>query len=346
MRHNYIFILLFFIACSACENSSTSINSFDLIEKIVDYDSIYSDKSEPMGIITDIEIADNTLITKHMDDKYSFSFIDVNRKELLHRWGIQGEGPNEYIQLGLGFTISESQIVFLDEAKKEINYISISDILNKNDNLNIARESYPYTVDFRPQRLNIINDKKVVVGSFKEGRFGILDSKNTIVSYPSSYPFDYDEIKGIYRGSVFQTNIKSNSKQCKFVVSTLASDIFEIYQISDSGISKTYISSFNHIPQIWKKGDRYTVDGEKSIAGLMKAAVSEDLICFTYSSQSYNEASRSDKVSNEILCFNWNGEKIKKYILPFSISHFCIDKNYIYGVRYNYDETIFYRFKL
>ena len=85
---------------------------------------------------------------------------------------------------------------------------------------------------------------------------------------------------------------------------------------------------------------------DESIAGLMKMAVSDEMICFTYSAESYAKANKAGFISNEILCFNWKGEKIKKYLLPFPISTFCVDKHFIYGVRYIDDESIIYRFKL
>ena len=75
-------------------------------------------------------------------------------------------------------------------------------------------------------------------------------------------------------------------------------------------------------------------------------AVSDEMICFTYSAESYAKANKAGFISNEILCFNWKGEKIKKYLLPFPISTFCGDKHFIYGVRYIDDESIIYRFKL
>ena len=95
-----------------------------------------------------------------------------------------------------------------------------------------------------------------------------------------------------------------------------------------------------------ERAGRYGIRINESIAGLMKMAVSDEMICFTYSAESYAKANKAGFISNEILCFNWKGEKIKKYLLPFPISTFCVDKHFIYGVRYIDDESIIYRFKL
>lgn len=347
MKKNYTFTLLFSIVLfSACEKSDTSLDSFAIVDKIVNYDSLWSDKHALVGAITDIEIVDSVLIAEHMNDEYNYSFINASDGKLLRRWGRIGDAPGEYIDFGSDFTISDSRLVFLERAKKEINYVSISDILKGSDSLSVIKESYPYTADFRPGRMRILNDKKIFLGSFKKGRLGVLDSKNEIVDSSSDYPFDCGVVTGIYRGSVFQGKMKSNNKQSKFVVSTFSSDIFEIYQNSGSGIHRVYVSHFDYIPQVWEKGGRYTTDDAKNIAGLMKIAVSDDLICFTYSLLNRDEMLGLGSVSDEILCFDWNGEKVKKYILPFPVSAFCLDKHYIYGVRNYNDEIIIYRFNL
>lgn len=344
MKQVYISIFLFLTICNACKK--TDISSFDTVEEIVEFDSIYSDKSNPLGAITNIEIIDSIIVTKHANDEYYFSFIDAKKGEMIRRIGKNGRGPGEYVQVGSGFTIFESQFIFLDEAAKEIIYMSIPDIIHKKDSIEVKKESYPYTTDFRPRHMNIINNKKIVIGSFKEGRFGVLDSNNMIIKNSSNYPFRTNGIEGIYRGSVFQCKINSNNQKDRFVISTLSSDIFEIYEVTKSNVNRIYISPFNYIPPVKERGGRIGIDLSKSIAGLSNLSVSEDFICFTYSSESHNQAKKSSFASNEILCFNWDGKKVKKYILPFSIHKFCINKNFIYGVGYKNDETIIYRFKL
>lgn len=346
MKNNLILLALLFITIVACKQSDVSIDAFDKVSEITVYDSIYSDKEDVLGAITDIEIYKDMLITKHARDEYSFSFISVENGKLIRRWGKIGEGRDEFLDFGSGFTIKDSLLVFLERNKKSINYVSIADILNGGSITNIVKENYPYNVDFRPIRFCFLDNQKVGVGAFKEGRFGVLDSNNNIVDCYFDYPFDCGIVEGLYRGSVFQCDIKSNKKRDMFAISTYVSDVFEIYQVSDDGIHRTFVSPFENEPKIWEKGGRLAIDYDNSIAGLMKMAVSDDLICFTYSALSYTEAAAMDITSKEILCFNWKGEKVRKYILPFPISNFCVDKHYIYGVRYLDDQIVIYRFRL
>ena len=160
-------ILLFLIICDACKRSD--IDVFDIVEEITDYDSVYSDKNDVFNRITDMAILDNVLITKHMNDTYHFSFIDVNGKKIIKRLGKRGRGPGEYLQIGTGFTVCGSKLFFLDAMQKEINYVSISDVIENKIPYHIEKEAYPYTVDFRPRHMDVINHVKVAVGSLKKG---------------------------------------------------------------------------------------------------------------------------------------------------------------------------------
>ncbi len=54
---------------------------------------------------------------------------------------------------------------------------------------------------------------------------------------------------------------------------------------------------------IRERAGRYGIRINESIAGLMKMAVSDEMICFTYSAESYAKANKAGFISNEILCF-------------------------------------------
>lgn len=159
-------------------------------------------------------------------------------------------------------------------------------------------------------------------------------------------PFDAGEVSGLEKGTVFGGILKANSKQSKFVLSIRASDVFEIYRVSDDGINRVYVSPFKHIPKTWKKGGGHAIDYNQSIGGIKNIAVSDDLICFSLFLQNYNEAAKTDFASNELFCFDWDGNKVKKYVLPFPIDNFCIDGTHIYGVRNFEDKIIIYRFNM
>ncbi|MDR0699049.1 MAG: TolB-like 6-bladed beta-propeller domain-containing protein, partial [Tannerella sp.] len=249
MKKGIYFIFSIFILCNACKKQNEDINYFSDVKKITEYDSIYSDKDNEVAGIIGLNKYQNVLIADNRTTDYFFSFYDIEKGVYLGSWGKRGQGPDDFIEAG-GVAIVDSQLVFTHTAKKEIIYVSIESILNKEENINVRRESYPHTAEFAPFYFSIMNNKKIALGIFKKGRFGVLDAENNIIDSPSDYPFNYEEVPGIYRGIVFQSRMKSNIEQSKFVISTFSSDIFEIYQITDTGIVRTYLSPFNHIPKI------------------------------------------------------------------------------------------------
>lgn len=343
----YFLLLILSAIHLSCEHQET-ISHFDVILEIDDYDSIlYSNKSLITSVI-DINIADSILIIKNMNNDHSFSFININNGQIVCNWGAVGKGPYEYLSISNKFSIANNRFIFLDINKKEVNSVLISDIINIHDTIDIVKETIPYDVDFRPRYLNILKNHKILIGSFNEKRFGVLDETNNIVESSYNYPFECDQIEDVYMGSVFQSQIESSMKQSRFVISTLSSDIFEIYEMTGSSIRRLYVSPFQYVPKTKSIPERkmFSVDYKNSIAGIMEMAVSDELICFTYSTQTYDDAAKRGLSSNEILCFDWSGNKIKKYILPCEVSSFCIDQTFIYGVRELEEEIIIYRFKM
>lgn len=78
MKNIYWSIICVISLCASCRQpDSEEIDSFEVVKNIVDFDSIYSDKNSPSGIITAIDIFGHIIITKHGDDEQFFSFIDV-----------------------------------------------------------------------------------------------------------------------------------------------------------------------------------------------------------------------------------------------------------------------------
>lgn len=237
-----LFWLLPFLSGCANKDTNVNIDVFDVVENITSYDSIFSDKQSPLGPVTDLRINHNVLVLAHMNDEFHFSFIDVADKKLLCRWGTIGNGPEEFVDFGSDFYIRDSLLIFSTFAHKEINYVNLNDILNQRPAIGIRTEKYPYTVDFRPRKICPVNNKKIVVGSLKNSLFGIIDGNGRIIEHAFDYPFSYEEIDGIFKGSVFQFFVAANSKENRFVLSILASDIFEIFQITGDKVSNVYIS--------------------------------------------------------------------------------------------------------
>jgi len=343
MKVRYLLLVCVYILCACNKENGSEVNSFADEKKIIKVDSIFADSEKPMGTIIGLKLWNDVLITKHYGDDFQYSFLDVKTGKLLARWGEIGEAPNEFIDFGMDFSVQDSLLVFSSAMKKELNYVSIPTILRGEGEVLVRKEPYPYTAGFRPLKIVPMGSVKIATGFFKEGLIGLLDNENNLLGTFSDYPFSCG-VDGIYKGTVYQSLIDTNGNRKRLVLSILCSDIFEIYEEESGRLVRKYVSPFSHIPQIREKEGRYGIDDTQSIAGISAISVTDDLIYLGYSPLVYCEAQKKDYTFDEILSFDWNGNKVKKYMLPFSVSSFCADEDCIYGVHSKDDEMIIYRF--
>lgn len=329
----------------SCTEKQEVFNDFPKVVELTEYENIYSDKEYAINTVTDMTVYNNILIAKHMNDEYAFSFIDLETQNVC-RWGEIGQGNGEFLDFGLEFSVRKDSLLFTELFQRSNNKVSINEILSNQKDIFIRRDSFPYTKDFRPSRFAYLGDVKIALGSFVGSRLGLLDGTNQIINSNVEYPFQCEEIPPLYRGSVYQGSLRSNEKRHRFVISTFSSDIFEIYQLADGIVKPIFVYPFNELPPFKQRGDRYGIDNQKSIAGITYMATNDEYICFKFSSGNRLEDMKRGFESNEILCFDWDGNKVKKLTLPFAVGVFCLDKEYLYAVRSFNDENTIYRFKI
>lgn len=329
MKYCYIYLMLLLLIFSCNRKQENSIDKFDNIIDLSVSDSLFSDKESPMGTILSMKNWKNILITSHNADDYRYSFIDSKTGKLITRWGQKGNAPNEFIDFGSDFSIKDSLLVFQSSMKKSLNYVSIPAILRGEKEVLVKKEIYPYTAEFRPLRVVSMGGKKVATGLFKQGVIGVIDENNNIVGTYSDYPFP-NEMEGLYRGTAYQLAMSCNTYRQRLLVSVSHSDVFEIYELGTSGLHRVFVNDFKHVPVVQMHDGRVSKDDSKSIGGILGLFNTDNFIYFGYSHLSLKEVSLNDYTYDEILCFDWNGNKIKKYNLPFPVSTFCVIDNSLY----------------
>jgi hypothetical protein len=346
--------LIFFICISslfiACESRKEEKNkNFPKTINLVKYETILNDNNSIL-LGAHIEIIDSLAIIREYEGEYQFTFIDLKKKEVIKKWGQKGRGPNEFISLS-HYSVQDGELHFGDPVKKQTVSIAIDSILKK-ENPKLLFKPYPYTRDFRPNHMYKLNDKKLVLGSFNKGRIGLLDDQNSIMGTFGEYPFNNDpkvnEIRNFFKGSLYQGNLVVNPKNNKFCIINFASDAFEIFQYNDEKIEKVFTSDFSNVPLIKEiRKNVYVVNG-KSLAGLVDITATEEYIYISYSDKTLKENVLNSNESNEILCFDWEGNKIAKFKTAIPVSRIGASKDYLYGIHYDNDngKTIFLRYKL
>lgn len=91
---------------------------------------------------------------------------------------------------------------------------------------------------------------------------------------------------------------------------------------------------------------RYCIEHRNCLGGINGMSVNKDYIFLLFSGQSYNNYAEKGYTSNEILCYNWTGDKVKKYQLPFDVLYFCVDCERIYCIGEVKDYYVCYIFKI
>lgn len=68
-------VLLLPIILVACKNRTESAKGFKEVIELTDYQQIYSDAEQlPLGEVSSMLVYENTLVTKHVRDEFTFSF--------------------------------------------------------------------------------------------------------------------------------------------------------------------------------------------------------------------------------------------------------------------------------
>ena len=341
MKHVQFLIFAVILLAACGSPSQTGFDEFSEVVEVTAYDSLFSDKGgELMGTVSGMEIKNGLLVLAHSSDEYRYSFVDARSGRLLKRWGKTGQGPDEFATFGMGFVLGDSLLSFM--GNRTLNYVSVPDILSGRQPVGKTVAPCPYTVDFRPFSYHEAGGYKVFTGAFANGYLGVLGPDNAIVPQAFDYPFSTDPLEGIFRGSVYQGMVRANGARHRFVSILFRSDVFEIYEWGDGGICKVCTSPFRHVPQVMQRGTRYGLDGKNSIGGLRRVAVSDKWVCFQYSP----EKGTLSETYRDIYCYDWDGNKVKKYVLPFPVGLFCVDDEYLYAVRERDDYSVVCRFKL
>lgn len=95
-NYKVLLFLLLIVLCSSCNEKPVGVNSFDIVEKVVVYDSIFADKDVPLGSVRDMSIANNILVLRHIMMITNFRLLMLQKG----KWYLGG-GPLEKVLMNL-----------------------------------------------------------------------------------------------------------------------------------------------------------------------------------------------------------------------------------------------------
>lgn len=342
----FVLIIGVLMVGGGCKSHREMIDDFGDANEVCECELVFSEDDELFPSVVDIKVSDSLLVLSHPGGIRFFSFIGLDSGKLIAQWGIRGHGPGEYTGVDSRIQLFQDQLVFMDN-NKNVNIIEMASLLNDTKGVGGKREPYPYTRSFRPfSRIKILDDSlRICMGSFENGHFGLFDKHGVIVHHSFDYPFKDQNIQGLDLGTVYQGFIEPRPDGRRFVVAFVRSDCFEIFDNQGGMISLVYRNDYQSVPAVYKRpsSNRYSVDDDHSIAGITGLSVTDSLICIGYCGESLREHIKKGQKTSDILCFDWEGRKMKKIKLTTPVDYFCVDGNCIYGVEQG-DKMNVYKF--
>lgn len=338
----YLLFIIHILILAGCTsvNKKDDINYFDKTIVLKDMVEIFSDEEEPMGRISKICVSDNHLVVRNTGADNFFSLIDINNKSNVRKIIQRGRANNEFVSISRNFEVFDNRLIFLDDAKREINILLIDSLKSDQNNIVGDKVKYPYVNEFRPRDFVATKELLIFNGAFANSYIGSTYWNGKIVDNDTYFPFRFPDVSRLMHIAAVQTIMRSNINKSQVVVATRCSDLFEIYNITQNNIELKYMRNYTEIPVIKSSGGRIAINGNESINGIYALEVSEDFIYIMYSKEKLNQPANSDTTS-EILCFDWYGNKIAKYILPLVVNCFCVDNNHLYVVTVNESQLIY-----
>lgn len=326
MKRNNHYLLaclcLFVCSCSHSNRQCTAVPVSEAEKGEVVY--TYGSDNMIMGLY----LSDNDQIVALTLQEPFFSVIDVKTKSLQTSFGRKGRANGELLNAPFGVNYRGGELQFFSFSTKSMVYYSVPDG-------RFRSEMVPYQVSFRPTRAVEIDGAIIATGGLEQGRVAFVDTDRHI-SPIADYPFDIESVSGIYRGGLYQSDIYVAPNSPKFVVRTIASDCFEIYEMDGAGIRRVFVNEFKSPPVI--EGRR--INSKKCIAGHIRVYVDDDYIYLMLGEGCYQDASNAGLLSDIIHKYDWSGKFEGVINLPEKVGPFCVKDSILFGAVENPDRSV------
>lgn len=320
-------ILLIFVLFALCSCNAPDKTGFENYVRC-----IHDSECLSLGVdiqVKDMDIVGDELIVLSTRAPFIYKY-DMDSWMMSKSFGTVGRARNEFLSPPGPLNIRNGRLQYYDMLRKALNYVSLEtmeiEVYNR----------MPYTVDFRPTSVLDVDSNLIAGGYFSESRLGYMRD-GVISAEIFDYPYPTGDVEGIYRGTVYQSELKAPHTRNGLLVRTLCSDSFELYAIEEDSLVRTYVHQYNYLPKVVNFGGRFGVDFKKSVSGYIRSYVTDERIYLLWSDQVYSDVSANGLYSDIIHVFDWNGQNVENYALPYKIAAFCVSGSSIYAVR-EYDD--------
>ncbi|MDR1369654.1 MAG: TolB-like 6-bladed beta-propeller domain-containing protein [Dysgonamonadaceae bacterium] len=270
---------------------------------------------------------------------------DINQSELYHRYlirdnsfeilpgfGKQGEGPGEFFMpLSLHYANKKLSIFNRGLLRYQVlnNHCLMSLTVNSCIETKVIKDAFAFN-----ELIELDDNVFMGTGTFNTGMFAFY-SNNSILNTDVSYPDDKLNTTNEQKGMVYQGFLAKQPNGKKVVYAGFYGQILEIFNVENQNIRRIFsdIADFPSYKPGMKSIDyleaNYTDDNK---IGYFMTAVTDKSIYALYCGKTHKD-DRLD-YANIIFVFDWNGNRMKKYLLDKDLSCICVnnDESKIYGL--------------
>ncbi|GHT13607.1 hypothetical protein FACS189426_18740 [Bacteroidia bacterium] len=338
----FLFVLLFLFACNGKNKEINAIvDYFDkeqsLAHKALDIHDDLNVLIEPQEIV----IHNNLMVVAHVRDDKLFSLVNLNEKKVIKSWGDRGQGPYDFVGfLDMYENYDNSGINIWDPSLKRLNFFSFDRISNQENPLpqNLFHDlNNPNMLTMLyPNILQLDKSRYLALGNSEDKRFTLLNIESDVMIKTGDFPSsDHNkDLHPIIRNQPYNGKIRFNKRQQKIAYISYESEMFEIFQVADSGLTLVY-GNYTTIPKYelsTKKGGTVTERIGNGNGRCIALTTSDEKIFILYQDYPKN-ADKKDidlalsQEANIILEFDWNGKPIRQYHLDCMVNLVFYDKD-------------------
>ena len=301
----------------------------------------------------------NNLIIRNSKTPQLFTIIDIESKRIIKHCGNSGQGPGEFLGV-MDFynNYLETGINIWDARLLRLSFYPYSDLMRDSiiscQNIVIGINDNEKFFDTTPTVMQIDSSLFFTLGGHTNKLFTLLDTKNNIRKEIGDYPPEdlNTQIHFMLKRLAYNGKIRYNKSLKKLVYISLASEMFEIYDINDSNC-ELVMGNYSTTP---KYGEDIQANGGRSVkfdllnngnGENMELTISDENIYIlyqTYNKEKIEKERRLQGTGDLVLVFDWNGNPIKSYTLDCFVKTIHYDKvrNRLFAIHDNPDPEIIY----
>lgn len=325
--YSILFYVIFLFGCN--ENS----NKNDLTQKIIPKE--FKITKGTIGKVLRAKVLDDNLILLDIRDSSLITIIDLDSFHVKKQIGIRGEGPGELVSPYMLNIEEGKSIGVVDMGKKEYFMFNLDSSLNFKNYL--PSSIYNFKSLSLHNLLTLDSGSFISTGGFPNGRFGFKKT-NSEIKFLLEFPNDgkHQNGKNEIRALAYQGNFCVSRILKRFAYFTFFGGLFEIYTYKNDSILKIN-QDISHLPEYTEvtQGEIQAPKYERSSKiGYLDVTSNNDFIAALYSGKTVKESLAKGFSANEIIIFDWNGNKTIKFKIDQNISNIIIDEKsrYLYSV--------------